>query len=351
LEGIFDAIHIPDIKERAEQFGHKLSQVVFDVEIRMNQARDSGHRRYPGPLMSAYLDALTHALVRESADEAKKAGDYISIIIEDLVGMGRQDNVTPQDIIPILHQIASRFSALCLEDPWVRKSAGCRGIRIMTCAPDLGVKWINDREVDLVRTLLHILKDLPFDLPRYVDDVVDVLKRVLRASNTDLELQTENALNRTKLLHLIGIFSSELSSSNPIVRRASQTCIDLLVTLSGKPAFELLLPHRDRMLASIYTKPLRALPYALQIGMIEAIRYCVSLDPPLAELSEELLRFLHETLATADAEDANLLGRGNPRQGAIEITKLRVACIKLLTASMPMTDFFAKQPLTRQRYC
>ena len=119
--------------------------------------------------------------------------------------------------------------------------------------------------------------------------------------------------------------------------------------MSNKPIVDLLMPHRDRMLASIYTKPLRALPFPLQIGMIEGIRYCISLQPPLPELNEELLRLLHETLALADADDMALMGRNNLRQSAMEITKLRVASIKLLTAAMPMTDFFSKQTQTRQR--
>jgi len=316
-------------------------------------------RRYPSPLLLAYLDALPHVLARENAEEAKKASVFVSAIIQNLLGMRNQNiistqdsaPITTQDIVPILHQIASRFNALCLDDPWVRKSAGCNGIRIMTCTPDLGIKWVNDREVDLVRTLLHILKDLPFDLPRDIEDVFDVLKRVLQVSNTNLDAQTEGGINaRNKLIHLIGIFFSELSNSNPAVRKASETSIELLVAMSGKPVVELLLPHRERMLAAIYTKPLRALPFALQIGMMDAVRYCVSLDPPLPELNDELLRLLHETLALADADDASLLGRGNLRQGAIELTKLRVACIKLLTAAMPMTDFFSKQHQTRQRY-
>jgi transformation/transcription domain-associated protein len=350
LEGIFDAIHLPEIQEQAEQYARKLSQFVFETEVISSQAREIGLRRHPSPLLSAYLDALPHALARENTGDAKKAQALVSFIIQDLVAMGSENTVTSQDVIPTLHQIASRFSALCLDDSWVRKSAGCSGIKIMTCTPDLGIKWINDREVDLVRTLLHILKDLPFDLPRDIDDVVDVLTRVLRVSNTNLDAQEEGALGaRNKLIHLIGIFFAELSSSNPVVRQAVQTCIDLLVTLSGKPAVELLLPHRERMLAAIYTKPLRALPFTLQIGMIEAVRYCVSLDPPLAELNDELLRLLHETLALADADDMSLLTRVNPRQGSIEVIKLRVACIKLLTASMPMTDFFSKQPQTRQR--
>jgi transformation/transcription domain-associated protein len=271
----------------------------------------------------------------------------VAAIIRDLVAMSDQNNILPQDIIPTLHQIATRFSALCLDDSWVRKSAGCSGIKIMTCTPELGVKWINDREFDLVRTLLHILKDLPFDLPHDVDDVVDVLTRVLRVSNAQKD--DEGTPRSKKLLHLIGLFFIELSSSNVVVRQAAQSCIDLLVTLSGKPAVELLMPHRERMLAAIYTKPLRALPFPIQIGMIEAVRYCVSLDPPLAELNEELLRLLHETLALADADDLKTFGRGNQRQSELDIIKLRVACIKLLTASMPLTDFFSKQAQTRQR--
>jgi transformation/transcription domain-associated protein len=328
-----------------------VSQIVFDAEIRRNQAKEVGIRRNPSTLLTAYLDALPRALARENAEESKKAFEFVSTLIHDLVAMDNQSNVTSQDISPILYQIANRFSSLCLDDAWVRKSAGCNGIRIMTSTSELGVRWITDQEFDLVRTLLHILKDLPSDIPRDIVDVVDVLKRVLQVSNTTLDMQTEGALTaRNKLVHLIGIFFAEISSSSLVVRQTSETCIDLLLNLSGKSTAELLLPHRERMLSAIYTKPLRALPFGIQIGMIEAVRYCVSLDPPLAELNDELLRLLHETLALADADDVSLLGRGNPRQGAIEIVKLRVACIKLLTASMPMTDFFSKQHQTRQRY-
>jgi transformation/transcription domain-associated protein len=66
-----------------------------------------------------------------------------------------------QDIFHILHQIANRFSTLCLDDPRTRKSAGGNVIRLMINPPQLGVKWIAGREVDTVRTLLYILKCLP----------------------------------------------------------------------------------------------------------------------------------------------------------------------------------------------
>lgn len=350
LEGLFDAIHVPEIQNEAESYIHRLAQTVFDLEIRRTQSREPNGRPTSSTLLSCFLDGLPKALAREQSDQTAKAQSVITLVIHDLISVSKRHNVSSHDIVPILHQIANRFTALCLDDSWVHKSAGCSGFKIMTCARELGVKWIADREVDLVRTLLHILKDLPHDLPRDIDEVVDVLISILQICNGDLDFLGDGAMQaRNKLIHLAGIFFPELQSSNPIVRQAAQKCIALLVKLSGRPAVDLLMPHRDRMLVGVYTKPLRALPFPKQIGMIEAIRYCVSLDPPLVELNDELLRLLHETLALADAEDSQLLGRGSLRQGKLDVIKLRVACIKLLTASMPLTDFFSRQHQTRQR--
>jgi transformation/transcription domain-associated protein len=349
LEAMFDATHLPEVKDDADNFILALSRAVFSMELRKNATKEPGLRRYPSPLLSSYLEALPCALARDNTEEVQKGEEQVTSILDDLVAMSRQNGVTAQDIVPTLNQISARFCAICLDDSWVRKSAGCTGIRILTCLPNIGIKWIGDREVELVRTLLHILKDLPFDLPRDVTNVIDVLKRVLRVTYTDVDAMSDVPITaRAKLVHILGIFFSELSNPNPVVRQAAQTCIDVLVELTGKSAHELLLPHRERMLTAIYTKPLRALSFPIQVGMIDAVRYCVSLDPPLPELNDELLRLLHETLGLADADDVQL-ARGNLRQGSLEIIKLRVACIKLLTASMPMTDFFSKQHLTRQR--
>jgi transformation/transcription domain-associated protein len=351
LEGIFDSLHLPEVQEQAEPFVRRLGKAIFEEELHRGQSREVGVRPTPSVLLSCYLDGLPHALACDHPEQVKRACSVVSSIVQDLVAMNTMPSITQQEIMLILHQIANRFTALCLDDSWTRKSAGCNGIDIMTKTPDLGPKWIMDREVDLYRTLLHILKDLPSDLPRDIDDVVEVLMSVLRISNGQLDFHGEGAPQaRNKLIHTVGIFFPELQSPNPLVRQASQKCIALLVALSGRPAVELLMPHRDRMLMGIYTKPLRALPFSKQIGMIEAIRFCVSLDPPLVELNDELLRLLHETLALADADDAQLLGPRNLRQGGLEVIKLRVACIKLLTASMPLTDFFSRQHQTRQRW-
>lgn len=350
LENLFDALHVQDVQEKAEKALTDLSRFLFASEVRRNAVRDAITRRYPSPIFHCYLNALQHGLARDKPEEAKKSLDLVEASIRELVAMAAGSEVSVNDVVATLHQIASRFLSLCLEEAWICRSAGCGGIRVMTNISDLGVRWVNEREVDLVRMLLHVLKDMPHDLPHDADTVVDVLHRVLRVGNDNTLTSDGEQLRENKILHVVGLFFAELSSPNPIVRKAAQECIALLAELSDKSIYDLLMPHRDRMLASIYTKPLRALPFPLQIGMIEGIRYCVSLNPPLPEANDELFRLLHETLALADADDMALVGRTNGRQSSLDIIKLRVACIKLLTASMPMTDFFARQQATRQKY-
>ncbi|GLB33849.1 putative PI3 PI4-kinase family protein [Lyophyllum shimeji] len=350
VEGIFDALNVPDLQVQAESFIRKVAQFVFELEIQRNHSRGPGARLTTSGLLSSFLDAFPYGLARDQPMQAKTAQSIFVLVIQDLVAMHGQTNITPQDIMAILHQIANRITGLCLEDSWTQKSAGCSGIKGLISIPVYGTKWVMEREVDLIRTLLHVFKDLPRDPPRNVDEVLDLLLDVLRTCTSELDMNAENpGPARTKLVQLTGIFSPELQSSSSVVRQAAQKCIEFLVSLSRRPAVDLLLPHRERTVTGIYTKPLRALPFQKQIGMIEAIRYCVSLEPPLVELNDELLRLLHETLALADADDTALLGRVTARQGTLEVIQLRVACIKLLTASMPLTDFFQKQVQTRQR--
>lgn len=349
MENLYDALHVADVQEKAEKALSDLARFLFTSEVKRNAVKDALARRYPSPIFACYLTALQHGLARDKPEEAKKALELVGASIRELVAMAASAEMSENDVVVTLHQIASRFISLCLEEAWICRSAGCGGIRVMTNIPDLGVRWVNERELDLVRMLLHVLKDMPHDLPHDADTVVDVLHRVLRVSGDESLSNDGQQVRDNKILHVVGLFFAELSSPNPIVRKAAQECIALLAELSKKSIHDLLMPHRDRMLASIYTKPLRALPFPLQIGMIEGIRYCVSLNPPLPELNDELLRLLHETLALADADDMALVGRTNGRQSSLDIIKLRVACIKLLTASMPLTDFFSKQHQTRQR--
>ncbi|KAJ7068316.1 hypothetical protein C8F01DRAFT_1364679 [Mycena amicta] len=350
LEGVFDTLYLtepPELSTRAEAFLLQVSRCVLEMEVLRGQTRDAATRPIASPLLTVFLDALPHALAREQREHADKALSIVRAFMGQLAGLNASNPTPSLDILMILHQLTHRLSSLCLDDSLVRKRAGYNGIRLITTTPDFGTQWIVDREFDLLRTLVRILKDLPPGLTQDIDEVLETMMAVLRTSNLNLESDPD----APKLNHLTGIFCSEMSSPNPVVRNAAQACIGLLVELSGRSAHALLEQHRDRMLGGIYTKPLRALPFAIQIGMMEAVRYCISLEPPLIELNDELLRLLHETLALADAEDSSLLPRGgvSVRQSNLDIIKLRVASIKLLTAAMPVTDFFSRQHQTRQR--
>ena len=300
-------------------------------------------------MLSSFLDALfQHALARSQPQEAAKAEEFVSEIMNELFDRIKASALAQSDIKLAVNQVAIRINTMCLENSWARSSAGCVGFK-MLLTHELGRDHVIDRVVDVTRTLLHAMKGIPYELPTEIAKVKEVMSTALRLSVAATKAENSSNLSRINVGNLAGIYFTELQGQNATVRKVAQESIELISQLLGVPITELLMPQRDRMLTSIYTKPLRALPFAVQIGMIDSVRYCLSLDPPLPELNEELLRLLHEALALADAEDSSLMNRMNQRQSALEIVKLRVACIKLLTAAMPLTDCFSKQNTTRQR--
>ncbi|KDQ21071.1 hypothetical protein BOTBODRAFT_142417 [Botryobasidium botryosum FD-172 SS1] len=357
VEGLMDAIHIVEFKAQASEYLRDLSRHIFLAEL-SREITPSTSRRFPlSPLFVIFLDALPQGLAYADPQEISNGKELITSIVSQMMILGAEGTTENgsklNDPSIIYHNLASRFIAMCFKEAVTKKIAGFNGIYILTNTPDLREKWIHDRQLDFVRALLSVLKDMPNDPPRHADDILNALKHILRICNTPrppTEQGTPLPPNPSRTLpYLIGILVSELASSNAIVRNATQACIELVAELSGKPVTEMLAPHRDRLLGPIFGKPLRALPFSNQIGNIDAVTYTLNLRPPLPDLNEELLRMLHETLALADAEDQALIGRGAQRQTNVALIKLRVACIRLLTASMPVSDFFSKQGQMRQR--
>ncbi|KAJ2826859.1 transcription-associated protein 1, partial [Coemansia sp. 'formosensis'] len=149
----------------------------------------------------------------------------------------------------------------------------------------------------------------------------------------------------------LALITKELANPSTEVREAAKACLDILVGVTGCSVTALLLPSRDRLLVPIFGKPLRALPHNMQIGNIDAVTYCLSLDPPFLEINEELLRLLSEALALADAEDQALVNHpAQVRSNTVSLTHLRHVCIRMLTAAMVRPEFAdAKNTPTRAR--
>ncbi|KAJ1892504.1 transcription-associated protein 1, partial [Kickxella alabastrina] len=157
--------------------------------------------------------------------------------------------------------------------------------------------------------------------------------------------------NSRLLKSFLALITKELANPSNEVRDAAKACLDILVDVTGCSVTALLLPSRDRLLIPIFGKPLRALPHNMQIGNIDAITYCLSLDPPFLEINEELLRLLSEALALADAEDQALVNHpAQVRTNTMSLTHLRHVCIRMLTSAMVRPEFAdAKNTPTRAR--
>ena len=263
--------------------------------------------------------------------------------------------------------------------------AGCRAIGLLISSDlDLGSFWPHSREMDMIRGLMSILKDMPSDPPLDVDEVVATILGLIRFCNPKSISSSEHKTEDTKMEDATGdtemnppgsetteeqmhdwagkkplekakyyliLMSGDLSSVNKYVREAVQRAFQLLAELLGLSTSELLKTQTQSIVSHIFSKPLRALPVPRQIGNISAITYLLGLNPPVLEPTEELIRLLGETQALADNEDiGHFIGRPHYRRHYKQAIDLRVACITLLTASLQVTDYFAHQVTLRQRY-
>lgn len=154
--------------------------------------------------------------------------------------------------------------------------------------------------------------------------------------------EQQRILVERQFTFMVGILVPELSSANEMVRQVTQRAFRLLAECRGKSVTEILTNAKDRLLSPIFSKPLRALPFGMQIGHIDAVTFCLQLHPPLPDFNEELYRVLTEALALADADDAALVGRGGYRN-IVAVTNLRIASIKLLAAALACSEFMNPQ--------
>ncbi|KAK9477125.1 hypothetical protein V1514DRAFT_353659 [Lipomyces japonicus] len=248
---------------------------------------------------------------------------------------------------PLFKFLAQAFCHACFEEAWYSKAGGCLGLKVLLKECDITRDWILKREIDLLRALLFVLKDIPPELPSNAcDDAQELIEYILRVCNTDI---TQDEIGSRLFHQLTSVFFYEVSNSHQIVRETVQKSLRLLSSLANVPLHQLLSPVKQTLLVSIFGKPLRALPFPMQIGNIDAITFCLSLENNFLVFNDELLRLLMESLALADAEDEALLATPNP-QRAMEHTvfeqlvQLRIVCIRLLTLAMMKPEFFQNHP-------
>ena len=245
--------------------------------------------------------------------------------------------------LPFFHFLAELFCHKCYEEEWFTKAGGGLGLHLLVTKIDLGDVWMVARQTKFIRSLMYVIKDMPQDLPASTRvqalETIDILLRrcIKDVSKEDLESPQSRLYNTcTILIH-------ELAHMNKHVRSAAQQAFTTIAEVIGVEVYELLSPVKDRLLLPIYSKPLRALPLATQIGYIEAITYCLGMQQNLVEFNEPLNRLLTESMVLADAEDEALAQKPLEYKAAESILSLRVACIKLLSLAVGFSEFAGQQ--------
>ncbi|KAF2754000.1 hypothetical protein EJ05DRAFT_457386 [Pseudovirgaria hyperparasitica] len=276
-------------------------------------------------------------LVRETAEECVMYFKEAAAII-----FGSPDKV---ESFPFFSHLATRFCHNCHAQEWFMKAGGTIGIEILINRLGLSKAWLVERQLDLVRALTFVMKDMPQDLTAKTRiKAQDLLERLLRQCN---EGASKEDLNEPKsvLYQLTYTLVHDLSHTNKHVRYGTRTSLSTLSEVTGIPTHELVAPVKNQVLLPIFAKPLRALPFAVQIAYIDAITYCLKLENGILEFNDQLTRLLMESLALADAEDENLSpNKPQEQRNAESIINLRVACIRMLSTAQSQKEFSITPP-------
>jgi transformation/transcription domain-associated protein len=246
--------------------------------------------------------------------------------------------------------LSSIFCHGCYEEEWFTKAGGSMGINLLLTKINLGDTWINDRQIEFVRSLLYITKDMPPDLPAKTQTRAQETLEVLvyrctkNASKDNLKPppppQSGQPQQRpSKIFQLCRMLDNELSHMNKHVRETTKRSLEIIAKELGAEIYEVLEPTKDRSLTLIYNQPLRALPFLVHIGFIDAVTYYMGLKNDFVPFDDHLNRLLMESLALADAPDESLAGKPPEQKNSENIVNLRVACIKMLTTAMGFEDF------------
>ena len=295
-------------------------------------------------LGDAILESLSSDMpaVREAAQAAiQEIYDTTAIIF---------GSATEVSKLSLFNYLSSTFCHSCYEEEWFTKAGGSLGINLMLTKFDLGDAWVQERQLELVRALMYVIKDMPQDLPaktrRGAQETLEILLNRCAKSFTKDDLQPppqsqsgQPSQRPSKLFQLCNILNQELSHMNRHVRETSKKALEIISKELGVEIHELLEPTKDRALGPIYNKPLRALPFGVQIGFIDAVTYYMGLKNDFLAFDDHLNRLLMESLALADAPDESLAGKPTEQRTHESIISLRVACIKMLTTAMGFEEF------------
>ncbi|MBW0462525.1 hypothetical protein O181_002240 [Austropuccinia psidii MF-1] len=338
LKGLCDATRIPELLPQAQAHLSSLFQHIFITELWQEPTSNPDRMRsslaFTSPVFDALIDNLSLAIDQQ---HFKAASSFTFKILQNLFQRTATPPFPNQELLAFAKRtLCSKASSSCYDHSWPRKCAGHEILSLLVKDLDMGANWLSECELEIARALLFLHKDAPSASEKILEGPTDTFLKLLSICHTptDAPDPPEAAV---KLNYLIGLLIIELCSQTSGVRRVAQSALQLISERKRRPLHELLLPVRER-LSPIFGKPLRALAFPMQIGHLDALTFCVRLDPPLFEYSDQLMRMLQEALGIADADDVALIGRTNQAKTAQALIELRVVCLKFLAATLKLPE-------------
>ncbi|VDC00095.1 unnamed protein product [Peniophora sp. CBMAI 1063] len=179
LEGIFDALKIESLKEQASDFIKQVSASLFALELRRlsTQAADPRTPPYASPVFTGLTNAIVYGFTLNRGGEANESATLVAAVIADFVAAARTASA---DTVPTFRFLSRRLTALAVEDGWARKRACVIGIQILLDTPNAELRWLDEREAEIARTLFHILKDMTGESESNIELVTNLLQRIVR---------------------------------------------------------------------------------------------------------------------------------------------------------------------------
>ncbi|KAK0652035.1 hypothetical protein B0T16DRAFT_489957 [Cercophora newfieldiana] len=364
IKGLMFAQSIPEFKADVEPFLLNLAKHFTIIEV--GRAFVDLKRAYApfdvkageGPLVidtRVLGDAILESLASENPDVREGAERMIKEIYNAaLVIFGSPAYIHR---VSFFNSLAATFCHGCYEEEWFTKSGGTLGIKILLTDLDLGDAWVASKQIEFVRSLMYVIKDMPQDLPEKTRSSAQKTLEILLTRLTK-NVKKEDCITtpppaqpqqgpaqpkQSRLAQICGMLNLELSHMNRHVRNTAKRSLELIAKAAGAEVWELVEHSRKHLLTPIYAKPLRALPFAIQIGFIDAITYYMSLKPDFVAFDDHLNRLLMESLALADASDESLAGKTLEFRTQDYIVNLRVSCIKILSTAMGFDEFMKGQ--------
>jgi len=346
LEILYFSISIPELKEQASQMIDGITthftliylgtSVVEKIKKeRSFSVNDNEGKAYINE--TAFLNALNYSLSFWDKDVRNKGIETIKQIFSITSTLfGSDENALHS---PIFRAMFYRFTHCCYNEYYHTKLGGILGLKTLFEDINIPPKWFFKRQFELVRSIFFILRDTPETAPFEVRDIAKNLAlKLLHDCNVGL---TKTVILEKPFQTLVGALIYDLASANPLVREVSQASLKVLSEATSVPIATIMGPCKHLLLTPIFGKPLRALPFPMQIGNIDAITFCLDLPDTFLTFNEELNRLLLEALALVDAEDESLANvhRLYEYRTSKQLIELRVVCIKVLSLALTKPDF------------